>query len=167
MNGYVVGSWVRAARHFRYYLANSTGAFVLEIWEAYVTKWMMCFVATACTMTSGHAAEGLSFATGRVAGTDPDGQPNTAIYDRRAGTPGNLLVAPRPSGEPKENLTGFSHLSPSPDGGTLYFQAHAWVTSDAIHKIDLSTRKVSFVTDGDITCVLKIGRFRHDSLLER
>ncbi len=95
------------------------------------------------------------------------GSPNTAIYDHRDATSGNLLVAPRPSDEPKENLTGFSHVSPSPDGRALYFQTHAWATSDAAHKVDLSTRKISFVTDGEIPCVLRAGKWSGDLVVDQ
>jgi len=127
----------------------------------------MPLIAAACMFATAQAASSPLFVADRTAGTDPDGQPNTAIFDLRDGTPGHLFVAPRPSQEPKENLTGFSNLSMSSDGKALYFQTHAWVTSDAVHKVDLSTRGVSFVTDGDITCVLRTGRWRGDLVVHR
>lgn len=128
---------------------------------------IVSFAASACTLASAHAAGPVSYTTERVVGTDPDGQPNMAIYEHRDGTPRQLLVNPSPSREPKDNLTGFSHLSPSPDGRVLYFQTSAWTTSDAVHQIDLATGKVSFVTGGDIACVLKAGRWRGDLVVNQ
>jgi hypothetical protein len=127
----------------------------------------MPFIAAAYMLSSAHAAGAPLFVVKHVTGTDPDGQPNTAIYDHRDGATDRPIVSPRPSEEPKENLTGFSHLSLSPDGRVLYFQARAWATSDAVHAVDLVTRKVSFVTDGEIACVLKVGKWRGDLVVDQ
>jgi hypothetical protein len=92
-------------------------------------------------------------------GKDSMGNPRSAI---EAGINENssfrILLASTPSNDPKANLTDFSHLSLSPDGKTLYFQTSAWATSAAIHSLDIATKKTSFVTSGEIACVVFRGR---------
>ena len=101
-------------------------------------------------------------------GKDSMGNPNLAL---EAGMNGNssfrILLTSTPSDDPKQNLAGFSHLSLSPDGKTLYFQTPAWATSNAIHSLDIATKKTSYVTNGEIACVVLAGEYQGDLVVEQ
>lgn len=101
-------------------------------------------------------------------GHDSEGNTNMEIqatYDENASR--IVLLENQPSNDPAQNLTGFSNLFLSPDSKTLYFQAEAWATSDAIHSIDIATKKVSFVTAGEIACVVLAGEFQGDLIVQQ
>jgi hypothetical protein len=101
-------------------------------------------------------------------GKDSMGNPNLAL---EAGLNGNssfsVLLISTPSNDPKKNLDGFSNLSLSPDSKTLYFQTSAWATSDAVHSLDIATKRVSYVTDGRIACVVLGGQYQGDLVVEQ
>jgi hypothetical protein len=101
-------------------------------------------------------------------GKDSMGNPNLAL---EAGMNGNssfgILLLSNPSDDPKQNLAGFSHLSLSPNGKTLYFQTSAWATSDAIHSLDIATKKTSYVTNGQIACIVLGGEYQGDLVVEQ
>lgn len=78
-----------------------------------------------------------------------------------------ILVKSRGADDPKENLTGFSHLALSPDARTLYFEAEAWATSDAIHAINLATGKERFVVAGGLACVVLAGEYQGDLIVQQ
>jgi hypothetical protein len=78
-----------------------------------------------------------------------------------------VLLKQMSSDNPKQNLDGFSHLSLSPDGKTLYFQSSAWATSDAVHSLNIATKKVSYVTAGEIACVVRQGQYQGDLIVEQ
>lgn len=82
-------------------------------------------------------------------------------------TSSNILLASKPSDDPKQNLEGFSHLSLSPDGKTLFFQTDAWATSNAVHAITIATKQISFVTAGEIACVVLAGQYQGDLVIEQ
>jgi hypothetical protein len=88
-----------------------------------------------------------------------------------AGLNGNrsfqVLLTAKPSTEPEHNLTDFSHLRLSPDGKTLYFEASAWVTSNAVHSLNIATGKVSYVTSGEIACLVLQGEHQGDLIVEQ
>ena len=87
-------------------------------------------------------------------GKDADGVTNKQIEVGRDGNSSfEVLLKPEASNDPKENLTGFSHLYLSPRGKTLYIQASAWATSNAVHSPDIETKRVSYVTNGQVACV--------------
>lgn len=101
-------------------------------------------------------------------GNDSTGQPKLEIEAGMNGNSSfNILLTSSPSDDPKQNLEGFSKLSLSPDGKTLYFQTSAWVTSDAIHSLDIATKKVSYVTDGEIACVVLAGQYQGDLIVQQ
>ena len=60
------------------------------------------------------------------------------------------------------SLHGFSNLFLSPDGKRLFFQAHAWATSDAVHTLDLATGQESYLMPGEIACVVLAGEWQGD-----
>jgi hypothetical protein len=78
-----------------------------------------------------------------------------------------ILLTSIPSNDPKENLEGFSHLSLIPDGKVLYFETSAWATSHAVHGLDAVTKKVSYVTDGGIACIVLSGQYQGDLVVEQ
>jgi hypothetical protein len=101
-------------------------------------------------------------------GKDSMGNPNLAI---EAGVNGNksirVLLTSAPSNDTKQNLTDFSHLSLSPDSKTLYFQTSGWATSNAIHSLDIATKKTTYITDGGIACVVLGGQYQGDLVVEQ
>ena len=80
------------------------------------------------------------------------------IVDVAGGAP-RRLVAARASDEPRENLTDFGSPQFSPDGRTVYFTTDAWVTSGAIHAVNLATGRVRFVCPGNSLQVVPRGRY--------
>jgi sugar lactone lactonase YvrE len=70
---------------------------------------------------------------------------------------GRRLLANQPSEQPKENLTDFNGLAFSPDGRTLYFLTAAWVTSNALHRIDLESGARRYLSDANSLLVIPDG----------
>lgn len=66
----------------------------------------------------------------------------------RPGAAPALLLAGRPSDDPKLGYVGFSELVFDRAEDALFFSTSAWVTSPAAHRIDLRTSAVRFLTDG-------------------
>jgi hypothetical protein len=100
--------------------------------------------------------------------TDAAGNPTLQIEEtRNLNRSFRTLLASRPADDPKQNLTGFSHLNLSPDGKTLYFETDAWATSGAIHAINLSTGGVSYVTAGELACVVLSREYQGDLVVEQ
>lgn len=76
-----------------------------------------------------------------------------------------LLVAPHFSCKEVSKLVIDPHnLQFSPDSKTLYFETSAWVTSGAIHAVDIDGSHLRFVTDGS-ECIK--GDRRIDRIKER
>jgi sugar lactone lactonase YvrE len=67
------------------------------------------------------------------------------------------LVAGQAAEAPKENLTDFNNLAFSPDGKTLYFLAAAWVTSNALHRVDLESGERRYLSDANSLLVIPGG----------
>jgi len=101
-------------------------------------------------------------------GQDSEGDSNMEIqatYDENSSYV--VLLKNQPSNDPSQNLSGFSNLFLSPDNKTLYFQTEAWATSNAIHSIDIATKKVSYVAPGEIACVVLTGEFQGDLIVQQ
>jgi hypothetical protein len=60
----------------------------------------------------------------------------------------------------KKNLTELNNLLFALDGKAVYFLSAAWVTSNAIHKVDLTTNKQHFVTDGNSLELVPSGKYK-------
>jgi hypothetical protein len=100
-------------------------------------------------------------------GTGTD-EPNMIIqttYDLNSRS--DILLTSRPADDVKQNLEGFKNLLLSPDGKTLYFQTDAWATSNAVHAINIATKRVSFVAPGEIACVILAGQYQGDLVIEQ
>lgn len=146
---------------------------------------MKLFILTACLLCWPSLAFALSISSGPVEhvaapggrvvyyimsfpGNDSAGNPNREI---EAGIDDNssfdILLTPHPSSDPRRNLDDFSKLFLSPNGKTLYFQTTAWATSDAIHSLNITTKKTSYVTDGEIACVVLNGEYQGDLVVQQ
>jgi hypothetical protein len=77
------------------------------------------------------------------------------------------LLRGKENADIKKTLAGFSAPCFSPDGRTLYFLSAAWATSNSVQKLDLQTRRVQFVIDGDDIQVIARGPSRGMLLVER
>ena len=76
-----------------------------------------------------------------------------------SGGPPRRLVAARPADEPRANLIRISYPQFSPDGRTVYFLTDAWVTSGAVHAVDVATRRVRYVCPGNSLRVVPRGEY--------
>jgi len=70
------------------------------------------------------------------------------------------LVSGREDTNPKKNLAVLSSPQFSPDGTKIYFLSTAWVTSDAVHVVDIESKVESFVCDGNTIDVIRAGKYR-------
>jgi hypothetical protein len=93
-------------------------------------------------------------------GGRPDGRGPSELWmvDARGGGERRLL-AERPSDEPRENLTAFLAPQFAPDGREVYFLVTAWVTSGAVHALDLATGRVRYVCPGNSLEVVPRGEY--------
>ena len=114
------------------------------------------------------APDGINFYITPIPGTDSDGSPSAEIQE---GVYGNskfqVLLKSHSSDTPEKNLTGLSNLFLSPDDRTLYFETAAWATSGAVHALDIVNEKVSYVTDGEIACVVLAGEYQGDLVVQQ
>lgn len=69
------------------------------------------------------------------------------------------------SARPSQSTAEIGSLMAAPDGKTLYFQAQAWATADAIHSFDIVTRKSRFITSGNLVCVVLAGQYKDDLVI--
>jgi hypothetical protein len=59
----------------------------------------------------------------------------------------------------KEVLAGLSKPQFSPDSKNVYFLSQAWTTSNAVHKVDLRTKTVTFISPGNSLEVIQKGKY--------
>lgn len=76
------------------------------------------------------------------------------------GTGDTTIVASKASNEPQELLACFSDAQFSEDGSVVFFLSAAWITSAAVHRIELRTGEISFVTPGNSLEVIRDGEFK-------
>lgn len=101
-------------------------------------------------------------------GTDSYGNKNMEIEEGiNQNSSFRVLLISHFSNSPEKNLTGFSHLVLSPNAKRLYFETDAWATSPAIHAIDLSSGKATFVTLGSIACIVLSGEYQGDLIVQQ
>ena len=85
-----------------------------------------------------------------------------------AGGPGRVLLRGKaPADEPKTSLHNFEEPHWSLDGGFVYVLAGAWVTSAAVHQVDVRTGAERFVVDANTLRVLRDGPYRGMLLVAR
>lgn len=92
---------------------------------------------------------------GRADGSDDE----LWLVDSEGKNPPRRLLAPQPAEDPKANLTGFNNPAFSPDGRLLYVLTQAWVTSNAVHRVDTDSGATRFITDANSLAVVPKGRY--------
>jgi hypothetical protein len=94
-------------------------------------------------------------------GMKQDGEPSQLWMIDADGTNARLLLTGRRAVEVKDNLTDMYGPRFSLDGGHIYFRTTAWMTSQAIHVIDVRTRRTRFVCGGnDVLRIVPGGKYR-------
>ena len=78
------------------------------------------------------------------------------LIDIAGRTPRRLLEA-KPGDEAETTLSRFHGLNFSNDGKTLYFLSRAWVTSAALHALDLANGQHRFITGANSVDVVRNG----------
>jgi len=77
-----------------------------------------------------------------------------------------LLVAPHfTCGDVSKVIIDPHNLQFSPNSKTLYFETSAWVTSGAIHAVDVDGHHLRFVTDGSELRVVQSGPYQGDIII--
>jgi dipeptidyl aminopeptidase/acylaminoacyl peptidase len=71
-----------------------------------------------------------------------------------------LLVSGKEDGDPKKSLADFSSPQFSTDGRKIYFMSVGWVTSGAVHVVDIQSKRESFVSPGNTLEVIQKGKYR-------
>ncbi len=71
-----------------------------------------------------------------------------------------LLVTGREDEDPKKCLADFSSPQFSPDGRRIFFMSVGWVTSGAVHVVDIQTKRESFLSPGNTLEVIQRGKYR-------
>ena len=81
---------------------------------------------------------------------------------REGGKPEVLLTGHQeaPDEGMEKHLGGFDNLLLAADQHTLYFKSEAWAVENALHAVDLATRKERFVHAGTLVAVLDKGPFK-------
>lgn len=79
-----------------------------------------------------------------------------------------LLVAPHFNCKDMSTVIVDPHnLQFSPDNKTLYFETSAWVTSGAIHAVDVDGHHLRFVTAGSELRVVQSGSYKGDIIVNQ
>jgi hypothetical protein len=75
------------------------------------------------------------------------------------GSEAKMLVRGASADSPKKTIAGISVPQFSPDGRRIYFLSIAWITSGAVHVIDLKSSKERFLCDGSSLEVIPRGKY--------
>lgn len=59
------------------------------------------------------------------------------------------------------------HLRFSPDSKTLYFETSAWVTSGAVHAVNVDGKNERFVVDGDDLHIVQTGKYKGNLIVNQ
>lgn len=78
------------------------------------------------------------------------------------------LLAPKPDNDVAErNLRQVNNPVFSLDGSHVFIMATAWMTSDALHAVDVTTGAEAYIIDGNTDSVIRTGPYSGDLLVER
>jgi dipeptidyl aminopeptidase/acylaminoacyl peptidase len=81
------------------------------------------------------------------------------LIDSDGEQPGRLVSA-KEDNEPKNTLADLSSPQFSPDGHRVYFLSSAWVTSLAVHVVDIQSKVERFISPGSTIDVIQKGKYR-------
>jgi len=96
----------------------------------------------------------------------PDGKQVVFMRDEAlwlmdvTGNNAHAIVVSADNDDVKQNLTDLNNPRFSLDGKAVYFLSAAWVTSNAVHVVDLATHKQHFVTDGNSLELVPAGKYK-------
>lgn len=79
----------------------------------------------------------------------------------------HILFKPRPADDRKANMAALWNPVFSLNGGFVYVESEAWVTSAAIHQINVKTGAEKYVVDGSIHALVRTGPYRGCLLVAR
>ena len=101
-------------------------------------------------------------------GTDSYGDSRTSLWiaDMASGASRQLLAS-QPAGEMTTTLAAMWEPEFSLDGGFIYVESEAWVTSPAIHQVNVKTGTHRFVTAGALWQVVRTGKYRGYLLVQK
>ena len=103
-----------------------------------------------------------------VEGTPAYDDTRTALWIGDGVTGKSLLVfKPRPADDRRTTMAAVWNPHFSLNGGFVYVEAEAWVTSMAIHQINVKTGAEKFVIDGSIRGIMRTGKYRGYLLVYR
>lgn len=77
------------------------------------------------------------------------------------------LVQGHDAADPKDIIAGITSPLISPDGKDVYFVSEAWATSGSVQKVDIETKKVTFIIDGNSVGIIRSGENKVMLLVER
>src|SRR5258706_14478646 len=75
------------------------------------------------------------------------------------------LLRGRSGSPPESTLAKFSNPQFSPDSKRIYFTSEAWVTSPAIHMLELSSGKERFLTAGNLIEIINRGEYKNNLIV--
>jgi Tol biopolymer transport system component len=83
------------------------------------------------------------------------------------GSEARMLVRDVYSDSPKKTIAGIGWPQFSPNGRRIYFMSIAWVTSDAVHVIDLESGHEHYLCDGNSLEVIPRGKYAGDLIVSQ
>ena len=98
--------------------------------------------------------------------TAPAGGPRTSLWISEDGRE-RLLAAPHEGAKAEEEFQSFNTPVFAPDGRSVYVVADAWVTSGAVHRVELATVRERYVTPANDLRVIVNGKYKGDLLVRR
>lgn len=78
-----------------------------------------------------------------------------------------MLVRGHPALEPKDSIAAISNLHFSLDDGVIYFDSVAWVTSGAVHAVNVESGREWFICDGSVAEIISSGPQAGNLLIDR
>ncbi len=69
------------------------------------------------------------------------------------------LVTAKPNEEPEKNIGEIRKAEFSPDKTKVYFETEAWVTSGAVHVVEVKTKKENYLCPGNLVAVISKGPY--------
>ena len=85
----------------------------------------------------------------------------------RDGTHSELLVSGSENKDPKKSLAVVDSPQFSLNGNSVYFLSSAWVTSQALHVVDIHSRVERFICDANTLEVIRHGKYRGDLVVQK